>query len=315
MYMGCKHHCAAPRVTGRRAAEIRHRRNALAAPLVKALSARFAEMSLFALGAFGLLGVLALPPKLAFAATASPGVNPSAPGPANIMRLASLSWLPYVGTSLEQAGWSSYVATTAARQFGFHTVVEYFPWTRALQLGTKDPRYAGYFPAYYTEERARSCHFSQPIGSSTIGLAYLKSTPINWTALQDLTKYRIGVVAGFSNGPEFDAWVREDRLQVDASPSDMLNLRKLAAGRVDAVVIDKLVLRFLVATEVSVAGEGERIAFHDKALAELPLHVCFQRTAKGLALQKNFDAALTSMPLRKLEAEYFQRLESSPVRR
>jgi len=239
----------------------------------------------------------------------SAAAQASGPGGQGVMRLASLEWLPYVGTGLEQEGWSSFVADTAARQFGYRARIEYFPWTRAMQLGTRDPQYAGYFPAYYTEERARTCHFSAPIGSSTVGLAYLKSAPLQWTSMQDLVPLKIGVVAGFSNGPAFDAMVREGKLQVDASPSDMLNLRKLLARRVDTVVIDKLVLRYLLATEPSLARERSQFAFHERPLAELPLHICFQRTPAGREMQQAFDQAVQSLPLRKLEAEYFQRLE------
>jgi len=233
----------------------------------------------------------------------------AAPDSPAVMRLASLEWLPYVGAGLEEEGWSSFVADAAARQFGYRAKIEYFPWTRAMQLGTRDPQYAGYFPAYYTEERARTCHFSAPIGSSTVGLAYLKSAPLAWSSLKDLADLRIGVVAGFSNGPAFDAMAREGKLELDASPSDMLNLRKLLARRVDVVVIDKLVLRYLLATEPSLARERSQFAFHDRPLAELSLHICFQRTPAGRDMQKAFDQAMQLLPLRKLEAEYFQRIE------
>lgn len=246
---------------------------------------------------------LLLPLCIAASAQAS---TPEAP---EVLRLASLAWLPYVGTDLKQEGWSGFIADAAARQFGYRVKIEYFPWTRAVQLGTRDPRYAGYFPTYYTEERARTCHFSAPIGSSTVGLAYLKDVPLEWSSIQDLAALRIGVVAGFSNGPAFDAMAREGKLQVDASPSDMLNLRKLLARRVDAVVIDKLVLRYLLATEPSLARERSQFAFHDKPLAELSLHVCFQRTPAGRDMQKAFDQAMQSLPLRRLESEYFQRIE------
>ncbi|HEY0844688.1 MAG TPA: transporter substrate-binding domain-containing protein [Noviherbaspirillum sp.] len=225
------------------------------------------------------------------------------------MRLASLEWVPYVGARLEQSGWSSHVADLAAQQFGYRAVIEYFPWTRAMQLGTRDARYAGYFPAYYTEERAKTCYFSAPIGSSTVGLVYLKSAPLQWASVEDLAALKIGVVAGFSNGPAFDAMVREGRMRADASPNDMLNLRKLLARRVDAVVIDKLVLRYLLATDPALSREREQFSFHDKPLAELPLHICFQRTPAGRAMQTAFDSAVQSLPLRKLESDYFQRLE------
>lgn len=242
---------------------------------------------------------------LALACAAIPAAAADAP---KIMRLASLEWLPYVGAVLDREGWSGHMAAMAAKP-GYQVKIDYFPWTRAVQLGMRDAQYAGYFPAYYTEERARQCHFSQPIGSSTVGLAYLKGRPLAWNTLQDLASLKIAVVAGFSNGPAFDNMVREGKLAVDASPNDMLNLRKLLAQRVDTVVIDKLVMRYLLMSEPSLARERDRIAFHDKPLAELPLHVCFQRTSKGREMQQAFNRSLQDMPLKKLESEYFQQLE------
>lgn len=127
--------------------------------------------------------------------------------------------------------------------------------------------------------------------------------------LRDLASSKIAVVAGYSNGAVFDALVKAGKVQVDASPNDMLNLRKLLAHRVDAVAIDRLVLRYLLATTPSLGKERARIAFHEKPLAELTLHVCFQRTPQGLAIQQAFDKALQTLPLRDLENTYFQGLE------
>jgi polar amino acid transport system substrate-binding protein len=228
---------------------------------------------------------------------------------AKTIRLASLEWIPYVGSALEGEGLSVHIVSTAVRQFGSQAKIEYFPWTRAMQLGAKDPGYAGYFPAYHTEERARTCHFSAPIGSSMVGFAYLKSSPLRWESLQDMASKRIAVVSGFSNGSAFDDLVKQGKLQVDPSPNDMLNLRKLLAGRVDTVVIDKLVMRYLLLTEPSLARERDQFGFHERPLAALPLHVCFQKSAEGLEIQQAFNRALTSMQLRKIENDYFQLLE------
>lgn len=231
-----------------------------------------------------------------------------------VMLLASLEWLPYVGAGLERQGLSTFVADAAAQRMGYRVEVDYFPWTRAMQTGGRDPRYAGYFPAYYTEDRAKECHFSAPIGSSTVGLAHLKNTPLEWSTLKDVGELKIGVVSGFSNGVEFDALARQGKLQLDTSPSELYSLRKLLAGRVQAAVIDKLVLRYLLLTDPGLARERELIVFHERPLAELKLHICFQRTPEGNALQKAFDKSLQSLSLRSLENDYFQRVEKRAAR-
>jgi polar amino acid transport system substrate-binding protein len=230
--------------------------------------------------------------------------------PPPVMRLASLAWLPYVGPNLPQGGLSGAIAEAAAKDFGYRVRIDYFPWTRAMQVGSKDPDFAGYFPAYYTEERARQCHFSAPMGTSTLGLAYLRNKPLQWHALPDLADKVIGVVEGYSNGEAFDALVKQGRQKVDPAPSDLVNLKKLLAQRVDAVAIDKAVLRYLLATDLGLIGSRDLIAFHEKPLAELTLHVCFQHTAAGSKLREEFDKALQKIDVQRIENDYFRLLEA-----
>jgi len=226
----------------------------------------------------------------------------------HVLHLASLEWLPYVGPQLADNGVSGVIAATVAHQFAYDVHIDYYPWKRAMQVGGEDPDFAGYFPAYYTEERARNCWFSQPMGRSTVGLAYLRSEPLHWERLADLEGMRLGVVAGYSNGREFDEMVKSGRLLADPSPGDASNLKKLLAGRVRAAVVDKMVMRYLLLTDPEHKPERERIAFHDTPLAELTLHVCFQRTPAGQRLQEDFDAALRRVDIDKIENGYFAQL-------
>ncbi|WP_338846749.1 transporter substrate-binding domain-containing protein [Massilia sp. W12] len=228
------------------------------------------------------------------------------------MRIASLEWLPYVGSSLPAQGLSTFIVAQAAARFGHSVKIDYFPWKRAMQLGGRDPLYAGYFPAYYTAERAAECHFSQPIGSSNVGFAYLRETPFDWDSLEDLivpAKLGIGVVYGYSNGEKFDVLMKQGRIKVESSSSDGQNIRKLALGRVRAAVVDEAVLRYLLKTDPMLASQARNIVFHPKLLAELKIYICFQQTAPGLEMKQAFDRALQDLNVRKLEEEYFQKLD------
>ncbi len=233
---------------------------------------------------------------------------PAAAAPDTI-RLASLEWLPYTGPGLALGGLSGAVAAAAAAQFNHEVKIEYFPWSRAMQVGLEDGQFSGYFPAYYTEERARQCYFSASMGNSTVGLAYLKATPLRWSSPADLRGLTIGVVAGYANGAAFDALVKQGTLRVDTSPADRFNLKKLLAGRVHAAVIDKSVLRYLMLADPVVHKGRAQIAFDERPLAQLSLHVCFQRTPAGLTLQRAFDGALQRLDIGKIENAYFQQLE------
>lgn len=217
-----------------------------------------------------------------------------------LIRLATLEWPPYTGTLLPQDGLSTRVATVVAKAAGFRLVTASFEWASTVEKGEKDPNFDGYFPEYYTKEREQNCHLSQAMGTSVLGLATLKSAPITWTALSDLSNARLGVVDGYSNGEEFDFLVKEKRQPVEVAPSDAVNINKLKAGKIKGIVIDKNVLDYTL-THV---GGADRIAFSNRPIAELSLHVCFKRTPAGLALRNAFDAALKSTDRSKVEADY-----------
>lgn len=228
---------------------------------------------------------------------------------APVLRLASLEWLPYSGPNLPEGGLSGAVARSASARFGHGVQIEYFPWKRTMQVGASEPGFAGYFPAYQTPERARQCHFSAPMGHSTIGLAMLAAAPLPWRVLDDLAGSRLGVVLGYSNGEAFDQMVKNGKLLVDASVTDTINLKKLLAGRVRAVVIDKAVMRYLLASDPAIGKERDKLVFDNRPVAELTLHVCFQRTPVGLKLKQSYDAALLQTDIPKIENAYFEQLD------
>ena len=83
------------------------------------------------------------------------------------------------------------------------------------------------------------------------------------------------------------------------------------AGRVQAVVIDRLVMRFLLLADPDLRKQRRRLAFGSKPVAELPLYVCFRHTPEGRQLRQKFDAALRTLPLHAMESRYLERLEGS----
>jgi polar amino acid transport system substrate-binding protein len=224
--------------------------------------------------------------------------------------LATLEWPPYVGASLPHEGLSTYIVKYVATQLGWQTRISYYPWTRAIMMGETGEGYTGYFPSYFSTKRDRECFLSNSLGDSVVGFAYLKDSRFDWADLGSLRGLKLGVVQGYQNGEAFDNMARAGKIRTDVAPTDVSNLRKLLAQRVDAAVIDKSVLRYLLATEPSLQADKERILFHDKELASLSLHICFRRTAEGRAMQSRFNAVLAKTNLLKLENAYFAELDN-----
>lgn len=224
-----------------------------------------------------------------------------------VVRLATLEWMPFSGTTLPNDGVASATVAEVVKHMGRGVKFDYFDWKDAVATGGSDPGFSGYFPAYHTEERAQKlCHLSGPIGSSTSGIAYLKDKPVPWKTVGDLASMKIGVVEGYSNGEQFDAAVAKGAQPVDVSSTDTVSIKKLMSKKVPAIVIEKSVLQYM--TRKSAARDS--IVFDDKPLLQQNLHVCFQRTPVGKATQEAFDAALKKVDTAKFANAYFKALDA-----
>ena len=227
--------------------------------------------------------------------------------PAKTLQLASLEWLPFSGATLPDDGLSGAVITEVEKRLGNSVKVQYFEWKDAISKVEADASYAGYFPVYYTAERAETkCHLSQAIGKSETGIGYLKEAPVQWKKLADLASFKIGVVEGYANSADFDAAVKQGKQAVEATSSDTNNVRKLVTKKVPGIVIDKQVLRFLTMN----THARNSVMFSDHLLTENTLHVCFRRSPAGKAMQEAFDADLKKLDVGKLQAAYLKRLEA-----
>ena len=234
-------------------------------------------------------------------------LHASAAEPAKTIQLASLEWMPFSGATLPGDGLSSTVIAEVEKRLGNSIKVKYFEWKETVAKGETDPEYAGYFPVYYTAERAETkCYLSQPIGKSETGIGYLKDSPVQWKKTGDLAAFKIGVVEGYANSAEFDAAVKQGKQAVAVGTSDTNNVRKLVGKKVPGIVVDKLVLRYL--TMHSAAKDS--VMFSDHLLTENTLHVCFRRSPAGKALQEAFDSELKKTDTGKLETAYLKRLEA-----
>ncbi|SNR92471.1 amino acid ABC transporter substrate-binding protein, PAAT family [Azospirillum sp. RU38E] len=212
------------------------------------------------------------------------------------VRLASLDWPPFTGPNLPHQGRSTAIVQAALAGAGLALQVEFLPWQRALTSGLQDPDFHGYFPEYRDATMARHCLLSDPIGNSPLGFAERADAPFAWTQLADLANRRIGTVRGYVNNPEFDALAAAGGLTVEPAVDDATNLRKLAAGRLDLVVIDSNVLSYLLATDPDLIPHRAALRLNGRLLEEKSLHVCFRNDEAGSALRARFDESLRHLP-------------------
>lgn len=159
-------------------------------------------------------------------------------------KIASLDWKPYMGESLPEGGIGIVILRAALKAEGIDLVVEFYPWTRAI-LKAKDPAYAGLYPAW--EEDILAGFFKSPVlFKSPVGFVEPRSRPLVWAKLEDLKGKTIGVVQDYGNTLEFMALVKSGVIKTEVVVTDILNVRKVAAGRVDGAFIDLNNLSYLL---------------------------------------------------------------------
>lgn len=216
---------------------------------------------------------------------------------ARTIHLTSLEWPPYT-TASDGHGASDAVVRAAFAAMGDELDIRYMPWQRAVLAVKRDPSVDGVFPTYASKDRNDFCHWSQPIGKSPVGLAERRDAPLSWKSLDDLKGLRLGVVQGYVNTADFDAKLASGELSAEKTPDDSANLRKLLAHRLQAAVIDRNVMRYLLASDPGLRGSGDQLQFNAHLLDSKPLFVCFRKDAAGLALAHTLDERL-----RKIDVE------------
>lgn len=228
----------------------------------------------------------------------APAPTPLAPSPVaatattvvddrHTVTIATLDWLPYVGESLQEYGFTAAIVRAAFERSGYKVVFSFMPWARGLQE-TEAGKYDAIFPAYYSEDRVEKYIYTKPFSNGPLVFYKKKGASIQYTTLEGLKPYRIGVVRGFVNTAEFDA---ADYLQKEEVDTDEQNLRKLALGRLDLVVVDKFVAQTILSTTFT---EGKNALEPVEPPLDLkPLYLMLSRQIPdGQALADAFDKGL-----------------------
>lgn len=223
---------------------------------------------------------------------------------AETVRLTTLEWPPFTTQSLPDGGLTGHIVKRVFAEAGLDVQFDFYPWQRAMWLAA-DPaqHYSGYFPKYFADDLDKRWHISTSVGSSVLGLAQQAGPPIHWHRLEDLASYRIGVVAGYINTPEFDAMMANQQLHTFAVDGDHLNLRKLQRDRLDLAVIDRDVFYWLIHHDDKL--HPEQLQFNPKILEHKSLHIMFRPDQQ--ALQQRVDKALARLDIQKLSEEYQRR--------
>lgn len=193
------------------------------------------------------------------------------------LKFSTLDWEPYIGQNLDGQGFVAEIVKTAFQRGGYHKIkLIFYPWARTIRVSQKG-KVDGYLPEYYDQSIEEHHYFSEPFPGGPLVFFKLKSrSEISYNSLQDLKPYTIGVVRGYVNTKEFDD---ADFLKKEEVTYDLLNLKKLLAGRIDLIVIDKYVGLHLLNTKLP--DKKQKIDIINPPLGINDLYVCFSKKNKN----------------------------------
>jgi len=160
---------------------------------------------------------------------------------AHRVEFASTDYPPYFSPSLPEGGAVAAIARAAFAASGFELKLTFRPWAR-LMAETEAGQYDGVVAVWYKPEREAYLAYSAPVVDTVIGFYGRVDRPIAVDRLDRLHPYVVGTVRGYANPESFDA----EHLKTDEAVDDLTNLRKLLAGRLDLVLIDKALAAELV---------------------------------------------------------------------
>lgn len=173
------------------------------------------------------------------------------------LKFAIGEWEPYTGQKLEGYGMVAEVVTAACNARGLKAEYTFFPWKRA-EASVEEGSFFATFPYQQTTERDARFYFSGVLCRSNNRILLHKGNPKTaefvYASISDLKGYRIGTLAG---SDAVNLPLRHLGAEVEEVQTVEQNLKKLEAGRLDAVIDDRPVL--FMATKKYCGNDAEKL--------------------------------------------------------
>lgn len=171
----------------------------------------------------------------------------SEPAQAETITVVADQWCPYnCAENEEKRGYMVEIARAALAKSGVTIEYKTMPWSRALELTRK-----GDFDALIGAAKSDAEGFVYPKTVQGFAEMQLWTKPESqwvFSGVESFQNMSIGAIADYSYSDAVDAYLQDhlhdkDHIQLVGGDTPMeLNLRKLAAGRIDVMLEDKNVL-------------------------------------------------------------------------
>ncbi|WP_037027372.1 substrate-binding periplasmic protein [Psychromonas aquimarina] len=225
-----------------------------------------------------------------------------------IIKVASGEWPPLSGQNLKHGGFCGHVTTEAFKLAGYQTQFKYYPWNRALSV-TENAEADVSLCWIKSVEREQSFLFSEPMMTQKKVFFYKNDFVFDWSSIEDLSRYSIGIVNGYSYGEVFDKAIKEKVLNTETVNSDLQNFKKLLLDRVDLVIVE-MVVGYTILNKSYPRSKAQMITNHPNVIYESNYHLMISKKLplpKRQQIQADFNQGLKML---KESGKYQQMFES-----
>lgn len=205
------------------------------------------------------------------------------------IEIVATEYPPYYGSELQNQGFITEIVVSAFDRSGYDSTIRFLPWQRAFD-GTKAGKYTVLYTMWYRKEREEWFEFSDALPANEVGFFRRVGDDISFSNFADLKPYTIGVVRGYVNPPGFD----EAGLTTEVVDNDALNLNKLLRGRIDLVLIDKIVGQHIL--NINHAQHKHEVEWMKPPVRVETQHLVVSKRAPGSrTLLDDFNRGLTAI--------------------
>lgn len=198
------------------------------------------------------------------------------------IRITNGDWPPYLSETLPYNGFASHIVTEAYAAVGVTVEYGFFPWSRSFEHAKEGKGsgevWHGSIVWVYTEERALDFYYTDVVVSDDEVLFYLKSSPIEWKEVNDLSGKNIG---GTLNTvyPVFESAEKAGVLKIQRAGNYDNLFKRLLKKRIDAVPQVLNVGNYMLRTSLT-PEEQSQIHFSPTVIQKRDYHVIISKHDK-----------------------------------
>lgn len=210
------------------------------------------------------------------------------------LRITVGEWSPYLSKELPHNGFLARIITEAFAYEDIAVQWHFFPWSRAM-LYAKRGKAEASAVWRHSDERDRHFVYSDSILTSANVFFHLKKRSFDWDNIHQLKGLTIGTTTSYSYGSTFDKAAADGLFNIDTTPSELQNFKKLLRGKIDLLPSNKFVGHQILMEQLG-AQQAKRLTYHPKYIQPKTLHLLFSRvTGNSKYFSKRFNAGLKKL--------------------